>query len=232
MRKTLLLFVLVLILPPHPVAARWIGDMARDYTWRLEQERISRDSVSSAREKRIQERKENALREGSRSRLIPLRKDYDENEALLRRSALRTQRLRNIQVRGATARVIRTSEERERFDDVRMRARFDARRRADLSQILDVLILFVADPSRDFADLLPTEETEICRTQALTCDHAVQLDDLLMGSGRRSFPMDPSLGMEGNGTGYFVEKVGAKGLRVSAPAGNGGEGIEIEYTAP
>jgi len=95
-----------------------------------------------------------------------------------------------------------------------------------------VLILFVADPSRDFADLLPTEKTEICRTQAPTCDHTVRLDDLLIGSGMRSFPMDPSLGMEENGIGYFVEKVGEKVLRVSAPAGDGGEGIEMEYTAP
>ena len=49
---------IVFLTPITPLHARWIGDMARDYSWRLEQDRVSRESVSSARERRIQERKE------------------------------------------------------------------------------------------------------------------------------------------------------------------------------
>src|SRR3989344_2817145 len=89
MRKSIVFIMTIVFLTPiTPLHARWIGDMARDYSWRLEQDRVSRESVSSARERRIQERKEKELRAGGRTRLVPLQKDYNETEALLGPAAL------------------------------------------------------------------------------------------------------------------------------------------------
>jgi len=223
---------IVFLTPITPLHARWIGDMARDYSWRLEQDRVSRESVSSARERRIQERKEKELRAGGRTRLVPLQKDYNETEALLGPAALRTKKIQRLQARGSAARVLRTSEEKERYLDTRTEARYDARRRSDLGLLIDILMPFVLNPKREYADQLPTTKSEICRTNAASCTGFLRLDDLLTGSELRGFPADPSADPEENGTGYFIIKIGSTKLRLSAPLGNGGEGIEMESSAP
>lgn len=231
MRKSILcITTFILLATATPLHARWIGEMQRDYSSRLEKKRISREGIEVQRDVR-EERRLNVKE--SRSRILPTEnivENPDQNFAV--RASIRARRLNQSFRQGEGLRVPRTEAVKSLTTKAKMDVRMDARRRADIGSIFNVLVQYVANPSLEGADIIPTSSTEICKSNAIDCGELADLDDLIVGSELVGFPMDPAVDQNAIGTGYYVEKTTGPGLKLKAPLGNGGRGIIVEWKKP
>lgn len=216
-----------------PLHARWIGEMQRDYSWRAEQARISREGIQAQRDARAAQRLNARDARATRSRFaLEANIVEDPNQNFAVRASVRARRLNDRLKLGEGLRLQRSEAAKSVTTKAKTDVRTDARRRADLGSILQVLIQYVTNPSLEGADLIPTSSTEICKSNATDCSGLVDLDDLLAGSELAGFPVDPGADPASKGTGYFIEQASGVALKLEAPLGNGGEGIIVQWTKP
>lgn len=218
-RITLTFFFLLFF--PFVSHARWIGEYARDYSWREEKARIARDAIAAQRAEHLEARK--TRRTETRTRNAPTKEQQPAPAVTNRRDEmllLRLERLKN------------TTSVRRGEVDIQSSLRMDARRRSDLQHIINVLMPAMLDAASAQYSLIPVVRTEICKTIVPECGVLVDLDEIIRGSELASFPVDPEVSGDAPGTGYFVQKISANGrigLAVDAPRGNGGERIRLEW---
>lgn len=235
MKKLIAILIIFPIILPLPMYARGLGEYARDYSSRLERQRVERESISKLREARIQKRlstrqqtRSRTVKKSSSSRVLNTKERLERRKQA--RTILRQKRWSRIEDR----RMARTKEERAENIKDHFDWRLDSRRRADLGSIIEIFSRYVYDPDLPNADLLPDTEKEICRTRVEECG-GINLDALITSSGMKAFPHDPQKDRLEPGTGYFVKKTlsgGVLGLLMKAPMGNGGKGVEIDWKCP
>ena len=230
--KRLIAFLIIFpIIIPLPMYARGLGSYSRDYSLRLERQRVERERIESLREARIQGRLK------SRTRTVIKRtstRALSTNERLERRKQARAHLDQRRRSRIEDRKMVRTWEQGARNLKDRSDWRLDARRRTDLGSILEIFSRYLYDPDLPNADLLPDSEKEICKTQSIDCN-GLDLDILITGRGMKVFPHDPETKRTDPGTGYTVQKTlsgGVLGILMKAPKGNGGEGVEIDWKCP
>jgi len=232
MKKLIASLIIFTIIFPLSAIARGLGDYARDYSARLERQRVERERISSLRDARIQKRL--SIRQQARSRTVKKRSSsrvLSAKERLERRKRARIHLEQKRWSRIEDRKMARTWQEKARNVKDHTDWRLDARRRADLGSILEIFSLYIYDPDLPNADLLPDTEQEICKSNAVGCS-GLDLDVLITGRGLSAFPYDPGVGQLDPGTGYFVRKTssgGVLGLLMKAPMGNNGEGVEIDW---
>lgn len=228
--RTLLLFLSFLVLP-LVAHARNLRDYTQDYSVRSTGEHVDRPVMTE----RTVKQADRSLSEGTASlRLQQLQERLakssmsSEDRFRLRHNA-RADRLRDFQqMTKADFRLTRTEEAQTAREQERNVLRLEARRVGDLRSILYLLMKFVANPDLRGAELLPSDLMEICKTGYPTCPGGVNLDVLLAGSEFVAFPVDPENPEDALGTGYSVQKIAGNKLRLSAPLGNRGEGLQLE----
>ena len=217
-----------------PLHARWLGELQRDYSWRAEQARISRENIEAQRAARAELRLHARDARTARSRFAQeanIVEDPNQNFAV--RSGVRARRLNDrLKMGDGGLRLPRTGSGKSITTKAKLDVRTDARRRADLGSILQVLIQYVTNPSLEGAGLIPTSSTEICRSKATDCSGFVDLDDLIVGSELSGFPVDPGAGSASKGTGYYIQQTSGTSLTLEAPLGNAGEGMSVQWTKP
>jgi len=229
MKRLASLLALLILFQSSLAAARGIGDYARDYSWRAERARISRENIAAQRATRVAERLE---RRRSRTRAVPRQSRREarispESRLEARRRA-RLERWNVAKQRGDERRFARTREQKRENKATKVSWRLDARRRSDLRKIMDILVPYVLNPDLEHADLLPTTEKYICKTGFDFCGGA-SLDPLLAGSELNKYPVDPEEPHESTITGYTVHKMSSGSLLLTAPRGNNGSGALLEW---
>src|SRR3989344_6817321 len=235
MRKIILFTVaFVFLFSSAPLHARWIGEMQRDYSSRLEKTRISRESIEAQRAARAELRLNARDARAARSRFAQEANIVeDPNQHFAVRASVRARRLNDrLKMGDGGLRLPRTGSGKSITTKAKLDVRTDARRRADLGSILQVLIQYVTNPSLEGAGLIPTSSTEICRSKATDCSGFVDLDDLIVGSELSGFPVDPSADSASKGTGYYIQQTSGTSLTLEAPLGNAGEGMSVQWTKP
>lgn len=232
MKRTGILFIaaFILLASATPLHARWIGEMQRDYSLRLEQERISREGIQAQRDARAAQRLN--VRDARSRFALETNIVEDPNQNFAVRASVRARRLNDRLKLGDSLRLPKTEALKSITTKTKSDVRMDARRRADLGSILNVLIQYVTNPSLEGAGLIPASRAEICRSRATNCDGFINLDDLIVGSELAGFPVDPGADPGSRGTGYYIEQAAGTALKLEAPLGNGGEGVIMQWTKP
>lgn len=228
MKYSLFLTLVLFLAIPQVTSARWIGEMARDYSERIELNRISRENIAAQREEAQQRRF--TIRVNTRTRVVPPDQELDPEANFAVRSSIRDRRLQlHMKQQGNKVHAAKTAEERSPYVQSISNARFDARRRADLGLLLDIIRQYLVNPSLPGANSIPTTRSEICRTEIPDCSGLINLNDLLVGSELQRFPLDPQVAPDAKGTGYFIQKIDGPGLRLDAPKGMGEQGVKVEW---
>jgi prepilin-type N-terminal cleavage/methylation domain-containing protein len=102
----------------------------------------------------------------------------------------------------------------------------DAKRQADVNAILSAVYQYLVDEER-LPPTIPTGTArEICATDSIDCDTAVDLD-ILTGSYLVRMPRDPQLPDTSTGTNYFIVREYNGRTTVSAPGAEEAENISI-----
>ena len=224
MRRIIAVIIVYTIFLPGMTQARWIGDWARDYSEREETVRISRDAIALRREARLAAR---LRRLNTRSRWVPERTVGET--PVERRMRLRRERLEQRRRLRGLRRFATTDEQREKTQAVLESARFDARRRGDMREILEVILRYVLSDDEEEFSVLPSISTGICKSRSLSCEGVLDLNEALVGRSLLAFPIDPAVSAEADGTGYFIMKTSTGGILISTPHGRNGEGMELEW---
>lgn len=217
-KRVLSCIILCIFLLPQGVEARWIGEWAR--------------SGDAARERkatrtRSDERRERTTRGISQSRSrtvpsadgrVPWKPRYQINRRML---PLLSRTLSRFKMN-------RRSDERKTVNiEARKSSRAEARRRRDLQNILSVLQPYMLGND---TSLISETNYEICKANARSCDGFLDLSTLLREDRLRAFPSDPTSLSDSDGTGYFVQKTAAGGLKLTAPNTKLVDGILIEWS--